>query len=183
MKRQFKFITLILFTWIISGSMFGQSFYKVIGEDDGFPAEFILRFEVVDQESYTPIRNAQILIENSNGGKFLSLRTSQNGICVIVVMNDRLFPSNGIVRVTADDYRYWEDNFDKYYFQSNRDNNPFAIYGMESDWTGPPRPDAMQIISALNNGQYEKVDQGDYYGNGSPGCYEYTIKLKEIPKE
>jgi len=183
MKTPISFITLILVSWIISVSTFGQSFSKVIGEDDGFPAEFVMRFEVIDQESYTPIRNAQVTIKNNNGGKFLSLRTSQNGICIVVVMNDILFPSSGIIRVTAEGYKYWQDEFDKYYFQHNRENYPFAVYGMESDWTGPPRPSALEIISALNDGSYEIVDRNNYYGNGSPGCYEYSVKLERIPRD
>jgi hypothetical protein len=173
----------MLISCIISVPILGQEYYKIVGEDDGFPPDFVMRFEVKDKDSYTPIKDVQVIFKNDKGGNFLSLHTNQNGVCIIIVMNGRQFPSMGTITITSEDYKYWKNEFMNYDFLSQSKDFPFAIYGMEYNWTFTSRPSVMQIISALDDGKYEIVDRNSNWAGGSPGCFEYVVELERLPRK
>lgn len=170
-------ITLLIIT--LSNSLYPQINYVALGED--WTIDFILRYEVLDEETHMPIKNAQITLHGNYGNYFpkkvFSIRTSKNGIGIVLVKTVGYFP-NGNMEIKAKKYNYWEDEILQLDYINPVGKQLFAHFDDERvnqwDYHNGNITD-LQLVNALEDGYYQKV----YVPTGFP-IYEKTIYLKKI---
>lgn len=172
------FAVLVILIIMPSHSCFGQSNYIGLGNPDTWNA--IIRFEVLDMESHTPVRNVKIALYDGST-KVFSISTDGNGVGAVIIHEWAYFPG-GTFKVTAPNYRYWVMEEDQYYFYTNRKKNMIAIpdynTGYYLDWTSTSCcPSDAQLAKYLSNGKYE-IFRGNYF-YVAPGLFEYTIELEK----
>ena len=72
---------------------------------------WILRYEIIDQDSHTPVSYANI--EISDGGRVVhTWSANRNGVAVLVITDPNCLPYEGTVEITARNYRYVINNIE-----------------------------------------------------------------------
>ncbi len=158
-----------------------QKYAAILGSDDRFGPEMVMRIEVRDSETHLPIDNARITLkENSSGINTFTLQTDEYGIGIVIVLAWGMFPSSGMLTVIAPDYHFWETKVEQWDYYSKKNDFPLLIEGMKYDWTFSNRPSISETISALKHGRYT-IFRGNYTFYGPP-CFEYAIDLVRVQR-
>ncbi len=171
------FKAFLIFNLASSCVCFAQKNYAGLGNPDTWNA--IIKFEVLDKESHTPVGNVRIELYDEVT-KVFSITTDNNGAGVVIIHEWAYFPG-GTFKITAPNYKYWEMQENQYYFYHNRKKNMIAIPDPETgyylDWTSTKCcPSDAQLTQMLSNGQYE-IFRGNYT-YFAPGLFEYQVLLE-----
>lgn len=173
-----KLCIIIVFILSFRHDSFCQANFIGLGNPDSWNA--IIKFEVLDKESHTPVNNVRIELYDKER-KVFSITTDNNGVGIVFIHEWAYFPG-GTFKITAPNYKYWEMEEDQWYFYSNREKNMIAIPDPETgyylDWTSTRCcPSDAQLSEYLSNGQYE-IFRGNYW-YVAPGLFGYQILLEQ----
>lgn len=181
----FKRMAIIVFLSMISVASFSQNCesyergnYAVIGTSDFW--DYILKIEVKDSKSYTPVRNASIeFYDDYDNRKMFTMNTGSEGVGVIFVKG--CFPSSAKIRVTSQDYRYWERKIDEDPLRENKRENILALKGVKY-WDNQNEVPSMNVITDLiAEEKYKIVDvSGNNTSFNRPAIYEYEVSLEPV---
>lgn len=147
---------------------------------------WILRFEVVDAESHSPIPHATIKT-SGRGEHEMTWHADRRGIAVLVVSNERCIPSSGTLEVTARRYRYHTEQIERYSFSEREDNRRIFLEGHRHNWTDFNQfPSTQELIDKVRAGRYrvgvDRVSSGMGFDwiNYAPALFEYRIEMERI---
>lgn len=169
----------IAIIWLLSTSIvFGQENTIVWGRiDKWFSPEMVFRVEVLDQDSHMPIYNALVTLE---ANRTLTAKTDRNGICVILFISPGDLGSAKL-KVSANNYRYWEEEFTYWDYKSYIWDNRLFILGMTMDWSSTERPSYKETINAIRYKNYRIIRDRNLYFQ-APGIFEKEIILEFLDR-
>ena len=183
MKTKMIFLILLIF-FVNCNLLNAQNNYAILGDFGYF---WILKFEVLDQQTNLPARNVRIeMFENIR--KIFSITTDRNGVGVVIVKDTRYIPSFGKIKITAPNYQYWETEFSRSDFKNNEHENELVIPDEKCgqqylDWTsGNCIPSDSKIVFDISNREYDIWKDKNFYYVG-PGLFEYNILLNEVHRD
>jgi hypothetical protein len=146
----------------------------------------ILRFEVVDAESRTPIPGASIKTSGS-GEHEMSWRADSRGVAVLVACDERCIPSSGVLEVTARGYNYHTEQIGRDSFSKQINNRRIFLEGHQHNWTNSSQfPSTQELINKVRAGRYrigiERIPSGMGFDwiNYAPSLFEYRIEMTRI---
>lgn len=177
MKIFIFFATLFFF----SVNLYSQNNYVVLGKD--WTIDFIIRYEILDEETHMPIKNAKIILTGNYGSyhpkKIFSINTNNEGIGIVLVKTARYFP-NGKMEIKANRYKYWQNEVYQHDYLNPVGEQLFAYFDDEKvnqwDYHNGDVSDS-KLVRALEDRYYQKV----YSPTGFP-IYEQTVYLEKIKK-
>ena len=155
------------------------------GGEDEKPI-WILRFKILDSETHYPIRHANIEVSNDRGDA-MKWKANSEGIAVLVITTPNCLPYEGKFEITSKNYRFYQESFERNYFQSGEDNNRIYLEGHRHNWTDMNQiPETQELINKISRKQYQvgikKISSGHGFDwvNYAPACFEYEIELDRI---
>jgi hypothetical protein len=140
-------IAATLLTCCIAGTAMSNEYWTALGDDVRFGPVAVLRFEVVDSETQTPIRNALITMHEGSTNRF-TLTTDRAGVGIVLFMDWGVFPS-GKAKVVAQGHLPWEEEIEQWDYYKRSEESRLYILGMENDWSSTDRPVPAATARAL----------------------------------
>lgn len=176
-KFRTNVIIIVLLCLFVQGKAFSQSNTIIWGElEEPFSPAMIFRLEILDRDSQMPIRNAIVKLQVNN--RVFSAQSDRDGICIIIFMEKAVQFGRANLKITSNNYRFWEDNFSYFDYKSKIKKHKFRINGMRLDWSGWPRPSFNETINAVQYKNYQIVSP-QYHFQG-PGIFEKKIFLENL---
>ena len=151
-------------------------------EESGHPPYWILRFEIIDSESHSPISGARVKIKDDGGNYGYSWNADNDGIAVLVVSDPRCIPSSGQIEFTFQDYKYHKQEIQQWDFVERENTRRIYLEGHRHNWTGMNQvPTTQEIIDKIRANRYQ-VGVRTTENYGAPALFEYVIEMKRLPR-
>lgn len=186
-----KLITLIIFL-LMTSPLYCQEdggFLCLTSNDYETPI-WILRFKIIDRETHSPVRYANVEIFSNNRDDGFRWHANREGVAVFMAADPSCIPYEGTIEITSPDYRYQRISIDRYYFDSEEDDRRIYLEGHRHNWTsGDEIPEPQEICDKISAKRYQVGVKTIYthYGinmvNFAPACFEYEIELDRVNRE
>jgi hypothetical protein len=185
--RLFLLSVLYLFVLSISSIYAQRDGGMLCGGEDEIPI-WILRFEVVDAETHSPIQGAEIRIRNLND-RGMTWHVNRSGVGILIVTQPQCIPGIGSIEIRAPKYEYVKYDIEQDYFFSNNSKKRIYLEGHRHNWTsGDEVPETSEIIDKITRNRYEvgvhdiNTGLGFSMPNYAPGCFEYEIEMHYLDR-
>lgn len=174
LKRLSLCISLLLvINTVLLPIAFCGSGFSVIGSGDH--TVFILRIEVVDEESQWPIEDANIIL-SGRGRTIASLSTDDEGLGILLVKDRSTVHNLSALKVRASGYKFSEQYISLY----DLDKRGIRIGIPTTDWE---INDSM-IIRAVRSENFKRNVSMDMHNCRNVGAFiEIKIEMEKIPEE
>ncbi len=150
----------------------------------------ILRFEVLDKETHTPVRGATIRITGNQRAPENKWQVNRLGIGVLVATDQRCFDEESLVEVTHPDYGFEKISISKLDLKQAEMTRRIYLEGHNHNWTFlNALPSMNELIDKIGRRRYSVgVNQvplapgvpGVMSPNYAPPVLEYTIEMTRI---
>ncbi|MCF6298184.1 MAG: hypothetical protein L3J08_09435 [Flavobacteriaceae bacterium] len=173
-----KKILYVILCIFLNNNLFGQNFYYSFGNNN--PIEWIMRFEIVDSETHSPIRNAKLSIyDNPSGYQIAELATDSYGVAILLVKKIGLFGS-GKIEIIAENHNPWQIETYQSQFYKKYSKRIF-FPDTEINWTDLNSiPSDRWICDKIKKKKYGTSKSNNSRYNYGPGIFEYNIVLERV---
>jgi len=189
MKNYIDFTLVLLVVFIYPTKMFGQDSGGNLcgpGIKEVKPS-WILRFEILDQETRTPVDRANIKIISEPDSHCISWVSDRKGVAVLIVTDTRCIPDTGTIEITHPEYRYDERKIEKWEFFQNEDERRILLEGHMHNWTYHDAfPSEIELINKVRDRRYRvgvkqvPSEFGFNWPNYAPALFEYRVELQSL---
>jgi hypothetical protein len=182
MKNTVLFLFLLISNFPVSSQDSEGMFCGLEGEKP----IWILRFELIDAETHSSIRNATIEITGEYGNE-MKWPAHRDGFTILIVTDPKCIPYDGQIEITSPDYRFFQQTIKRRYFESEEDDKRIYLEGHDHNWTDMNElPETQEIFDKIRDKDYRVGVREVSYGsswkltNYAPACFEYEIEMERI---
>jgi len=159
------------------------------GPDEQTVPYWVLRFEILDRDSHTPLAGAAVTVRDDDGGSVqYTWRAGRDGIAVLIAGDRRCIPYSGTIEITAEDYRYATVNYRQSDFADSEDDRRLLLEGHIHQWVDlNALPTTAELFAKIAGRRYRvgvrdvPTEFGFTMPNQAPALFEYTIQLQRLP--
>ncbi len=154
---------------------------------EGSPPYWLLRFEVVDQDTHAPIPGARIRIREQPDGFEMVWSADREGVAVLVASDPRCIPGVVSLEITHPLYAYHEEEIVQWDLVTGEDERRILLDGHMHNWTDENAlPSTQELIDKVRARRYRvgvrqvPTEYGFSMQNYAPALYEYAVELARV---
>ena len=156
---------------VLSTSTFAQGEGGLVCGGQSSKPHWIMRFEITDKETHTPIKFATINIISQPHRRKLSWRADENGVGVLIITDPKCIPASGNLEITADGYKFNTRVIEQFKFIQHENEKSITFDDERSKTT---TMDVEKLVDSVKDQKYFLQESSQ----GNPGFFDFFIEME-----